>query len=43
MNQPDEAANAPYTTRIPADISRPDRLLGPSKPSATRTAASTRS
>ncbi|WP_033328659.1 PrgI family protein [Streptomyces yerevanensis] len=29
MNQPDEAADAPYATRIPADISRPDRLLGP--------------
>ncbi|MEU6572574.1 PrgI family protein [Streptomyces sp. NPDC046805] len=29
MNQSDEAADAPYSTRIPADISRPDRLLGP--------------
>ncbi|MFB8177669.1 PrgI family protein [Streptomyces sp. NPDC055966] len=29
MHQPDETADAPYTTRIPADISRPDRLLGP--------------
>ncbi|MGW3626188.1 PrgI family protein [Streptomyces sp. NPDC000880] len=29
MNQSDEAADAPYATRIPADISRPDRLLGP--------------
>ncbi|GAA2662213.1 PrgI family protein [Streptomyces vastus] len=29
MNQPDEASDAPYATRIPADISRPDRLLGP--------------
>ncbi|PGH46834.1 PrgI family protein [Streptomyces sp. Ru87] len=28
MNSPDEA-EAPYATRIPADISRPDRLLGP--------------
>ncbi|MEU6509718.1 PrgI family protein [Streptomyces sp. NPDC046942] len=29
MHQPDEAADTLYTTRIPADISRPDRLLGP--------------
>ncbi|OIK04380.1 PrgI family mobile element protein [Streptomyces monashensis] len=29
MNQHDDAADAPYATRIPADISRPDRLLGP--------------
>ncbi|MFD8724763.1 PrgI family protein [Streptomyces sp. NPDC059629] len=29
MNPPDETAEAPYATRIPADISRPDRLLGP--------------
>jgi hypothetical protein len=29
MNQPDEAPDAPYATRIPADISRPDRLVGP--------------
>lgn len=29
MHHPDESADAPYTTRIPADISRPDRLLGP--------------
>lgn len=30
MHPSDEAADAPYTTtRIPADISRPDRLLGP--------------
>ncbi|MFE4832715.1 PrgI family protein [Streptomyces sp. NPDC056672] len=29
MNQPDEAADTPYATRIPADISRPDHLLGP--------------
>ncbi|MEU8974826.1 PrgI family protein [Streptomyces monashensis] len=29
MNQHGEAADAPCTTRIPADISRPDRLLGP--------------
>ncbi|OIJ87100.1 hypothetical protein BIV25_39980 [Streptomyces sp. MUSC 14] len=29
MHQPDETADASYTTRIPADISRPDRLLGP--------------
>ncbi|MER6062382.1 PrgI family protein [Streptomyces sp. NPDC001792] len=30
MHSSDEAADAPYTTtRIPADISRPDRLLGP--------------
>lgn len=29
MNQSDDQADAPYATRIPADISRPDRLLGP--------------
>ncbi|MBT2418081.1 PrgI family protein [Streptomyces sp. ISL-22] len=29
MNPPEETAEAPYATRIPADISRPDRLLGP--------------
>ncbi|MCX5420888.1 PrgI family protein [Streptomyces sp. NBC_00078] len=29
MNSTDEAADAPYATRIPADISRPDQLLGP--------------
>ncbi|MGW2651623.1 PrgI family protein [Streptomyces sp. NPDC001393] len=30
MHPSDDAADAPYTTaRIPADISRPDRLLGP--------------
>ncbi|MER6091322.1 PrgI family protein [Streptomyces bluensis] len=29
MSPPDETADAPYATRIPADISRPDRLLGP--------------
>lgn len=29
MNQPDEPVEAPYPIRIPADISRPDRLLGP--------------
>jgi PrgI family protein len=29
VNQPDEVADAQYATRIPADISRPDRLLGP--------------
>ncbi|WP_338672648.1 PrgI family protein [Streptomyces sp. SCSIO 30461] len=29
MHQPDETADTPYATRIPADISRPDRLLGP--------------
>ncbi|PJJ04210.1 PrgI family protein [Streptomyces sp. 2333.5] len=29
MNSPDAPDDAPYTTRIPADISRPDRLLGP--------------
>ncbi|MGP3949644.1 PrgI family protein [Streptomyces sp. 7N604] len=30
MSHPDdEAAGTPYATRIPADISRPDRLLGP--------------
>ncbi|GAA2110067.1 PrgI family protein [Streptomyces synnematoformans] len=29
MHPPDEAADASYATRIPADISRPDRLLGP--------------
>ncbi|KAF4408928.1 PrgI family protein [Streptomyces lycii] len=28
MNSPDDA-DAPYATRIPADISRPDQLLGP--------------
>ncbi|UQA92179.1 PrgI family protein [Streptomyces halobius] len=29
MNGPDDPADAPHGTRIPADISRPDRLLGP--------------
>ncbi|MCL7377041.1 PrgI family protein [Streptomyces sp. 35G-GA-8] len=29
MTQPDERADTPYATRIPADIARPDRLLGP--------------
>ncbi|MFF4501582.1 PrgI family protein [Streptomyces sp. NPDC001401] len=29
MHQPDETAEALFATRIPADISRPDRLLGP--------------
>jgi hypothetical protein len=29
MNQSDETADAPYATRIPADVARPDRLLGP--------------
>ncbi|MFD7706990.1 PrgI family protein [Streptomyces sp. NPDC059786] len=29
MNPTDEAADAPYATRIPVDISRPDQLLGP--------------
>ncbi|UZJ33454.1 PrgI family protein [Streptomyces endophytica] len=29
MNGPDDPADAPYATRIPVDISRPDRLLGP--------------
>ncbi|SHL81284.1 PrgI family protein [Streptomyces yunnanensis] len=29
MAEPDDATNAPYATRIPADISRPDRILGP--------------
>ncbi|MFF2811803.1 PrgI family protein [Streptomyces sp. NPDC058000] len=29
MAAPDAPTDAPYTTRIPADISRPDRLLGP--------------
>ncbi|UYB40155.1 PrgI family protein [Streptomyces sp. Je 1-4] len=29
MNGPDTPADAPHSTRIPADISRPDRLLGP--------------
>ncbi|MZG20184.1 PrgI family protein [Streptomyces sp. SID5914] len=29
MNSPDDAAGVPSATRIPADISRPDRLLGP--------------
>ncbi|MYT32675.1 MULTISPECIES: PrgI family protein [unclassified Streptomyces] len=29
MAGPDESTDAPYATRIPADISRPDRILGP--------------
>ncbi|MEV0961239.1 PrgI family protein [Streptomyces sp. NPDC049910] len=29
MNHADDTADVPYATRIPADISRPDRLLGP--------------
>ncbi|GHJ35465.1 PrgI family protein [Streptomyces sp. TS71-3] len=29
MNKADDAADPPYATRIPADISRPDRVLGP--------------
>ncbi|MFG2744085.1 PrgI family protein [Streptomyces chartreusis] len=29
MNPPEETAENSYATRIPADISRPDRLLGP--------------
>ncbi|MFF4602561.1 PrgI family protein [Streptomyces sp. NPDC001339] len=29
MTEPDDATDAPYATRIPADISRPDRILGP--------------
>ncbi|MFD9211300.1 PrgI family protein [Streptomyces sioyaensis] len=29
MNGPDTPADVPHSTRIPADISRPDRLLGP--------------
>ncbi|MYT33604.1 MULTISPECIES: PrgI family protein [unclassified Streptomyces] len=29
MAAPDDPTNTPYATRIPADISRPDRLLGP--------------
>ncbi|MGW3956988.1 PrgI family protein [Streptomyces sp. NPDC004752] len=29
QSQSEETADAPYATRIPADISRPDRLLGP--------------
>lgn len=29
MNSPDNAPDVPPATRIPADISRPDRLLGP--------------
>lgn len=29
MNPPDEPTDASYSTRIPADISRPDRVFGP--------------
>ncbi|KPI04481.1 putative protein family PrgI [Actinobacteria bacterium OK074] len=29
MNHPADPPDVPYATRIPADISRPDRLLGP--------------
>ncbi|MFJ9619059.1 PrgI family protein [Streptomyces noursei] len=29
MTGPDDPTDAPYATRIPADISRPDRILGP--------------
>ncbi|AKA06842.1 hypothetical protein SAZ_33855 [Streptomyces noursei ZPM] len=29
MAGPDDPTDAPYATRIPADISRPDRILGP--------------
>lgn len=29
MNQPEYYPEGPYAARIPADISRPDRLLGP--------------
>ncbi|KPC61334.1 PrgI family protein [Streptomyces chattanoogensis] len=29
MHAPDDPTDAPHGTRIPADISRPDRLLGP--------------